>query len=195
MKTGNWNIDVNINGMPQKIATAFDKLEDTLVGARYVFIAYLGSQVVNGINHAVLAKQIVTTGLDSANIVMLIFNEKPRETEATLVAIERIVEEGGELGGTNISVDKVLDLEGEPMKIWYGAFEGYVGISMRPIAYLGNQVVNGASHIFAATAEPMTLEGTKEAVVVTINTMQHTVSVAGMLNSRQANALRYTFTW
>ena len=48
---GNWEINVNVNGMPQKVASAVSKLNTTLMGAEYDPIAYLGSQVVNGTNH------------------------------------------------------------------------------------------------------------------------------------------------
>ena len=195
MNTGNWKIDVNVNGMPQKVATAFEKLRETLVGAEYEFIAYLGSQLVNGVNHAVLAEQIVTTGRDSKNIVVMIFNEKPGATETTLVAIERIVDSGAVLGGTTIAVDKILDLEGPQMSIWKEVFAGYVGISMRPVAYLGNQVTKGIEYIYAATAEPMTLEGQKQAVIVRINPLERTVRVVNFLVDRSTDALNYAFTW
>lgn len=194
MNTGNWKIDVNVNGMPQKVATAFEKLKETLVGADYEFIAYLGSQEVNGINHAVLAKQIVTTGRDSVNIVVLIFNEKPNAMDVAVGAIERVVDSGAVLGGTTINVDKDGIL-GEPMEVWNEAFAGYVGVSMRPIAYLGNQVTKGIDHIFAATAEPMTLEGEKQAVLVRINPLERTVRVVNFLVDRGSDALNYAFNW
>ena len=72
--SGGWSVNVEVGKMPQKVATAFSKLGD-LVGASYTPIAYLGSQVVNGINHAVLAEQTVLTGKDTKNIVVIIFNE------------------------------------------------------------------------------------------------------------------------
>lgn len=200
MNTGNWKIDVNVNGMPQRIATAFEKLKGTLVGADYEFIAYLGSQEVNGINHAVLAKQIITTGRDSVNIVVLIFNEKAVQTETptwvvTPVAIERVLESGAALGGTTIRVDKILDLEGPEMGTWNEAFAGRVGISMHPIAYLGSQVAKGIDYIYAATAEQMNLEGQKQAVIVRINPLERTVRVVNFLVDRVNDALNYAFTW
>lgn len=200
MNTGNWKIDVNVNGMPQKIATAFEKLKETLVGADYEFIAYLGSQEVNGINHAVLAKQIVTTGRDSCNIVVLIFNEKAVQTETptwviTPVAIERVLDSGAALGGTTVCVDKILDLEGPAMSVWNKAFADRVGISMHPIAYLGHQVTKGIEYVYAATAEPMNLEGQKQAVIVRINPMERTVRVVNILVDRGIDALNYAFNW
>jgi hypothetical protein len=53
MKFGSWEINPIVDAMPQKVATAFSELAETLVGASYEPIAYLGSQTVNGINHAV----------------------------------------------------------------------------------------------------------------------------------------------
>ena len=111
------------------------------------------------------------------------------------MAIERVLDSGTALGGTTICVDKILDLEGEPMKIWNEAFAGYVGISMRPIAYLGNQVTKGIEHIFAATAEPMSLEGQKQAVIVRINPLERTVRVVNFLVDRGTDALNYAFNW
>ena len=200
MNTGNWKIDVNVNGMPQKIATAFENLKGTLVGSDYEFIAYLGSQEVNGVNHAVLAEQIVTTGRDNKNIVVLIFNEKAVQTETpawviTPVAIERIVESGAALGGTTICVDKILDLEGPLMKVWNAAFEGCVGYSMHPIAYLGSKMVNGRNYIYAATAEPVVENSEKDAVIVVINPLERTVRVVNFLEDRGTDTLNYAFTW
>lgn len=51
---GEWKVEVNVGGMPQKVATAMGEIN--MLGAEYEPIAYLGSQVVNGVNHAVLAE-------------------------------------------------------------------------------------------------------------------------------------------
>ena len=42
---GNWKINISTTGMPQKVATAFAKMNETLVGAEYENIAYIGSQI------------------------------------------------------------------------------------------------------------------------------------------------------
>ena len=79
---GGWSVDVVVGGMPEKVATAFASLNE-LAGAEYTPIAYLGSQLVNGVNHAVLAEQLLITGKDTKNVVLVIFNEK--ESDCTLV--------------------------------------------------------------------------------------------------------------
>ena len=67
---GTWNVKVHVDGMPQQVATAFGDILGNLFGAKYNPIAYLGEQVVNGTNHAILAEQTVVTGEDQKNIVL-----------------------------------------------------------------------------------------------------------------------------
>lgn len=73
---GSWDVKVVVGSLPEKVATAVGELGEKLIGAEYTPIAYLGSQLVNGTNHAVLAEQVLTTGRDTKNIVVLTFNEK-----------------------------------------------------------------------------------------------------------------------
>lgn len=72
---GEWVIKPS-TGMPQKVATAFCEKFGEIVGASYVPIAYLGEQLVNGKNHAILAEQTLVVNADVCNIVMIIMNEK-----------------------------------------------------------------------------------------------------------------------
>ena len=190
---GNWEVNININGMPQKIASAVSKLSETLVGAEYDPIAYLGSQQVNGLNHAVLAEQTVVTGRDSKNIVMLIFNEKPNEREATLVSIDRIVEGGDALGGTQINATTVIPEEA--MNEWRTAFEGFIGSDVIPFALLATQVVKGTNFIFAATLTPVAPGAKSKVVIVTLNSMTGTLAFADPFKTAQEASLGYAFTW
>ena len=193
MDTGSWEIKINFNGMPQKVATAFSKLTETMVGAEYEPIAYLGSQVVNGVNHAVLAKQIIVTGRDTENIVILIFNEKPNSMEATLVSIERVVEGGLPFGGVSLDVQR--ELSAGVRSVWDNAMTGYVGAQVEPVVFLGTQVVNGINYIFVATCKAMSPEGVTELRLVTINTLEHQVCFSDLLSNKQSNALKYAFNW
>lgn len=190
---GNWEINVNVNGMPQKVATAVGKLNETLMGAEYDPIAYLGSQVVNGTNHAVLAEQTIVTGRDSKNIVMLIFNEKPNEMEATLVNIERVVEGGAPMGG--IAINPTTVISEEAMEEWNTVFEGRVGIKAEPFALLATQVVKGTNFIFAATVTPVYPDAETAISIITINTMTGTIAFANPFETKQAASLGYAFTW
>lgn len=190
MNTGSWDIAVQIGKLPQKVATAFDSLN--IVGAEYELIAYIGNQVVNGINHAVLAKQTILNGKDTENIVVMIFNEKPNDMNAVLVSIDRILESGEPFGG--VHVDVATELDAEVMDIWNDAFEGFVGSTVTPYALLGTQVKTGTEYIFAATLVTTAFEPEEHAMIVTINPTTKKVLMGDMLTSRHAS-LGYAFTW
>lgn len=191
---GSWNINVNTKGMPQKVASAVGKLAETLIGAEYEPIAYLGSQVVNGTNHAVLAKQTIITGKDTVNIVVLIFNEKPGEMEATLVSIERVVEGGAPLGGIQIG-NPTTDIPTDAQAAWDEAFTAFVGSKAEPFAYLGSQVVKGTNYIFAATVTPVYPDAETKVCVVTVNPMTGSVAFDDLLATKHEKSLGYAFTW
>lgn len=192
MNLGSWNIEINKN-MPQKVASAIYKLGEKLLGAQYSPIVYLGYQQVNGINHAVLAEQLVTTGRDTKNVVILIFNEKPNEMEATLVSIDRVLESGGSFGGIEVNVNSTLSPELED--IWNKAFEGFVGSKITPIALLGTQVTKGTDYIFAATVENVGLETKKTVALVTVKELEKNVSIVDLLQNKHEASLGYAFTW
>jgi hypothetical protein len=192
---GSWKINVDVNGMPQKVATAVGKLSEQLMGAEYTPIAYLGSQNVNGTNHAVLAEQLIVTGKDTKNVVVLIFNEKPNEMECSLVNIERVVESsGGALGG--IAVDVKTDIPEDARDSFTKCFEGFVGSKVEPFALLGTQVVKGTNYIFAAQVTSVTAEPEVKASILIVNALTGEISFTDMLGTKtDALQLGYAFTW
>ena len=187
---GEWTENVSVGGMPQKIATAFGKLNE-LVGAEYEFIAYLGSQLVNGTNHAVLATQTVLTGRDTKNVVLVIFNEKGEDV--TLVNIERVIEGGGALGG--IEVDAKTELTQEMKDLFNAALEGFVGATFEPFALLATQVTTGTNYFFAAKTAPVVPNPSKRVVIVTVNSLAHTTQIANLLANKNSAPLGYAFNW
>jgi len=191
--TGSWEVKVVTNGMPQKVATAFSALTEQLIGAEYEPIAYLGSQVVNGTNHAVLAKQILTTGRDTTNVVVMVFNEKPNSMEATLVSIDRIVEGGAPMGG--IHIDPQVEIPEDAKAAWNEAFEAWVGAKNEPIALLGTQIVKGTNYIFAATSTGVYPNAETKVCIVTLNPMTGTVAFGDLLENKHDASLGYSFTW
>ena len=190
---GSWNVKINTNGMPQKVATAIGALAEQLMGAEYEPIAYLGSQVVNGTNHAVLAKQTILSGHDTTNVVVLIFNEKPNDMKATLVSIERVVEGGAPLGG--IHVDPKTEIPADAKEAWDTAFANFVGSKVEPAALLATQVVNGVNYIFVAEIAPLVPNAVSQVVLVTVNPTAGVLSFANLLESKHENSLGYAFTW
>lgn len=195
MNTGSWKINVNTHSMPQKVATAMVELTNQLTGAEYEMIAYLGSQEVNGTNHAVLAEQTVLTGRDSKNIVILVFNEKPNEKEATLVSIDRILEAGLPLGGTKIDVKIGEDIPENVMEIWTDARQRCLGSKMIPVALLGTKVTNGINYIFIATVDAQIPGSEIELALITVNDFTKRMSFVDLLADKTDHALGYAFSW
>jgi hypothetical protein len=190
---GEWNINVVVDAMPQKVATAIGELADQLIGAEYKPIAYLGSQVVNGTNHAVLAEQTILSGKDTKNLVVLIFNEKPNDSVATLVSIERVVEGGEPLGGTKVNVEFEIPVEAQ--EAFDDAFDDRLGAKWTPMALLATKVTKGTNYVYLVEETPVVSEPVKSAMLVTVNGMTHDVAFADLLASKHEMSLGYAFTW
>lgn len=202
MMLGAWDVNVAVGSMPQKVATAFAEYFDKIVGAEYAPIAYLGSQMANGINHAILAEQVLVVGRDVKNIVLIIMNE--HEDVFSVERIENIVAQGAPLGGIKINVETQLPAEAQ--KAWDNAFEGFVGSTVVPFAFLGTQMTKGTDYIFAATSEMivrpmaggtcMKFGGGKEVVIVTVRTAINHAEFKSVLGGKDsAELVGYSFTW
>lgn len=188
---GTWNVEINTSGMPQKVATAFGELNE-LIGAEYEFIAYLGSQVVNGTNHAVLAEQTIVTGKDVKNIVLIIFHET--KEGVTVQNIERVIESGGGLGG--IKIDVTTDIQEEAIAAFSDCLNGFVGSKITPIAVLGTQMTKGQNYIFLVSVEPVVPEPETQVAILVANDMTKQAHFIDFLSSKQDTAqLGYAFTW
>lgn len=176
---GGWNIDVTVGAMPEKVATACGKLND-LVGAEYTPIAYLGSQVVNGVNHAVLAEQLLITGHDVKNVVLVIFNEKPESLDdLTLVSIERVIDGGNGMGATVVDVKTEIPVDA--LAVFEETLKGFVGSTIKPFALLATQVVSGIDYKFAAEVTPVVPDAETKVAVVTVNSLTKTIAFDDIL--------------
>lgn len=178
---GSWKINVDVNGMPEKVATAVGKLNE-LVGAEYAPIAYLGSQVVHGINHAVLAEQTLICGKDVKNVVLVIFNEQANAIDLTLVSIERVVEGApkGVLGGTE--VDPKTDIPVDAKAVFAKGIAGFVGSKLEPFALLATQVVSGVNYIYAVEVTPVVENPESKISIITVNNLSGSISFDDILN-------------
>ena len=176
---GGWDINVVVGEMPEKVATAFAGLNE-LVGAEYTPIAYLGSQLVNGVNHAVLAEQLLITGHDVKNVVLVIFNEKPDSLDTpTLVSIERVIDGGNGMGAT--VVDVKTDIPVEALVEFEKCFKGFTGSIVKPFALLATQVVSGIDYKFGAEVTPVVPDAETKVAVVTVNSLSGAISFADVL--------------
>ena len=150
MSLGNYSVNVSAGAMPQKVATAFGNVFEKMVGAEYRPIAYLGSKLVNGTNHAILAEQTLVTGKDVKSIVLIVLNEKPGDVDGTkfsIVEISSLMSNGGAFGGLNI--DPQTEIPAEAKAVFDKHFAGFVGANVKPFALLATQLVHGGAYVFA----------------------------------------------
>ena len=151
MIPGGYKIKVHAgSNLPQKVASGFEKVFEGMTGATYNPIAYLGNQVVNGINHAILCEQVLTTATDDRNIVILILNEKPGDVTGesiSIVEINRVLDGSHLMGGINIA--PTIEIPAPAMNAYNSRFGGLLGATNVPIALLATQVVNGVAYYFA----------------------------------------------
>lgn len=75
--------------MPQEAASAWSAFDGTMTGAGYKPIAYVGKQVVKGVNYVFLAEQTLITANPERHIVAVTINEF--NGNYGVVNIERII--------------------------------------------------------------------------------------------------------
>ena len=193
MSLGGWEVKVS-NNFPQKVASSLSSFNEQILGAEYVPISYLGSQVVNGIKHAVLAEQTLLTGRDTKNAVVLVLNEPPKAMEVSLASINTIVRGGNGLGA--VEIDMTTEIPEDAKAAFDKAFEGFVGSKVEPFAYIGKQVTKGVNYIFACTVTPVTLETQPQTLsLVTVNGLDNKADMKPFFSDTQNNGLGYAFTW
>ena len=87
---GSWNIDeMRSCNLPQKVQSAFTSVTGSIVGAEYMPVLYVGSQVVNGMNYCVLAVQTIITANPEKRFVKMVINVDTKGV-ASLVSVSGI---------------------------------------------------------------------------------------------------------
>lgn len=89
-KLGGWNIDeMKSVNLPQKAQSAFTAITGGLVGAEYMPVLYVGSQIVNGTNYCILALQTLVLPDPEKRLVKMIINVDTKGA-ASLVSVSGI---------------------------------------------------------------------------------------------------------
>lgn len=181
MKFGGWKINPIVGGaMPQKVATEFVEATEKLIGATYDPIAYLGAQLANGTNHAILATQKIASGNQQTNVVIMKFNEKGMD--CTLYAIEPVLQGGAAFGGYNVNPVTGKDIPEEAMKAFDQVMSGFVGSHSDPIALLGTKVVKGVNYCFICKTIGVYPNAEPTLKLVIVNPLTNTVDFETLLS-------------
>lgn len=93
---GGWTLsEMQSCSLPEKVATGFSEVTQALVGARYVPVLYVGTQVVHGVNHMLICKQTLAAQGAPEHLVKMVLNQNVDGGSIvgkwSVVTIERIV--------------------------------------------------------------------------------------------------------
>jgi hypothetical protein len=152
--------------LPQDVATAVVKVNMDLLGASYLPIRLVGTQVVNGVNYMFIAKQILATETKDTNIVMLVINIP-----------------AGDATGAQAQIVEVIDEATLPPEV-QDAFDGAVGplhgVNYDPLLYVGNQVVKGINYYIICEATTIYPGAVPKPVVVCVNAFEGKYSLVSV---------------
>lgn len=92
MKAGGYRLnDFDACNLPENVATAFTKVIGSMHGAQYKAVLYLGSQLVNGVNHLLLCEVTKATNPPVRSLEIVAINipfDDPTGKRATTAPFE-----------------------------------------------------------------------------------------------------------
>jgi len=154
--TGGWQVSESPEITSERRAI-FDKALDGFVGVGYEPIAYLGSQVVAGTNHAFFCKaQVVYPNAQPYFAIVFIYEDLEGNAEIQDIASMTAYGELDENAGSAEQLDggwSVADAQDDGMAAFDKAIEGLVGVSYTPIRVLSSQVVAGMNYCVLCQAQ------------------------------------------
>ena len=141
---GGWSVSED-TGLTEDQRNLFEKALEGLVGVNYEPTAYLGSQVVAGLNHCFLCKAtVVYPGAQPTYKLVYIYENL--DGNAEVKDIKDLAGDGSELlpGGWSIAEDAAVS---EDVQAAFDkAVESLLGVDYEPVAVLGSQVVAGMNY-------------------------------------------------
>ena len=147
---------------------------------RYKPVAYLGSQVVNGTNYAVLAEQVIFDAENTKNLVLIVFNVAPNAPEATVVYIKPVLDGFSQEFGGIVFLDDFKITE-DAQKDFDSVQKEFVGSNVEPFALVAKQIAKGVNYYFVAIVTPLYPGAEPSVDLVIINAMCYTIEFKKIL--------------
>lgn len=170
-KLGGYKIaNHSTNQLPQDLASAIDSLfnDEKILGAQYSPLWYIGSQIVNGTNHLILAKQTRLTKDFSTRIVAIVINIST-SGQASIVEI---------IDDSDLIEGSLPDMN---LKSYFlNAIQGLIGVSYTPILYIGSQIVKGVNFYIIAESKIVRNGSDPYPSIITINVFQNESTLIGI---------------
>ena len=169
-------------GVPDDIEAAFNQAIENYDG-QLVPLTVLSQQVVAGMNYNILCKD-EANNLKSANIYVDLENNGGLsgvyDVYLTESKTQNAKEEPVSGGWGAPTIDETLELEGGAKDAFEKAFDGFVGSTVEPVAYLGEQIVAGTNYKYVCKVTPVAPDAyVKLQVVVVYVDLDGNASVTG----------------
>lgn len=140
-----------------EVKALLEKALDGMVGANYTPVAYLGSQVVAGTNHAIFCRVApVYPDAEETYVIVYLYEDLDGNVEITeTIDSNRNTDlsDRGLEGGWNLPESP--DLTDEAKTALEKALEGMVGATYTPVALLSTQVVAGTNYCILCEITPV----------------------------------------
>ena len=148
MALGGWQANGGYTAMSKnpEANAAFKKATAGISGVSYKAIATLGTQVVAGMNYAILCKATPVYP-DATPEVKIMYIYEDLAGNAEITGFQTIIGEMLDGGFAANSGKFLMNKNKEVYSDYKKAMEGLVGVSYKPVAYLGSQVVAGTNYL------------------------------------------------
>ena len=172
--------------LPQEAASAIGAANSNMLGATFTPVWYVGKQLVNGVNYLFVAEDIRATKNKDTSIVGIVVNVPPGE---------------GAIKGEGAKIARVIEseeLSPEVTAAFAEAEKGLVGVSYKPVMYIGSQIVRGVNHYIVCEARVIYPGARPKAVIMAVNIFEGKASVAGIAPigaAKDTELFGYAFTW
>ena len=157
--TGGWTLNNDIKSMSisKNAMSVFNKAIEDYTGMTFEPIALLGTQVVSGTNYMFLCKGTTVTEKPETSLkVVIVYNDLKDKTKITSVSdfdytkyVNKDIENDSEelSGGWQVkSPSEKGILDDDVQTIFDKATSTLTGMSYKPIAVLGTQIVSGTNY-------------------------------------------------
>ena len=180
-------VNIPADKLPQDAASAIGAVNSDLLGATFMPLWYIGKQLVNGVNHLFVVEDIRVTKNKDKHIVGLVVNVPPGEKA---------------LQGEGARIVRIVESEELPAGVdtaFAEAEKQLIGVSYKPVMYIGKQAVKGENHFILCEAKTIYPNAEPYAAILAINIFDGKTSVVGVLPIRDKNEgtglFGYAFTW
>ena len=154
--------------LPQELASAIDVVNNSILGAVYEPIWYVGHQLVKGTNYMLICNVDRATKVKSKGVVAVVINIPPGDGMPAInqAKIVDVIEEAS--------------LRDEVKVIFEAATRSIIGVKCKPLVFLGTQIVKGINYHFIAEETVIYPGADPRAVMITINVFNKQTTIVGI---------------